>query len=438
MEPIKVSEVALNEWKNYALAVITERAIPSVVDGLKPVQRYLFYLGFRDKDMKKVAAYAGNLAEAGYEHGEGSGADALTKLTAAAQNILPLWEGKGNFGNKLDKACAQPRYIFSKLAPIIPYLFKDNDLCPENPDPEQLPPLYYLPIIPLCLLNGVKGIAVGWSCDIPSHTPESIIDALISLTEGKEPKPIIPAYPKFTGSVENMGDYYQISGKWKLESQTKLRITEIPPSYDQESYQAVLDKLVEKNFIVDYEDNSKKDYYDILVTLKRSKEYTEEIIWDKFKLRTTHKWNVTTISEEMRLQEWNQKTAFLDIIKYFYKIRVPYIKTRIENKIKKLELELLYREAYIRFALDVVARKFDWKISEPQFENILLDKYKMPEEYVPKTMNSAVRSFTSENIDKARKIIEELKKELDYYKKTTPEKEYKKDLLELKKNVQDR
>lgn len=435
-EEILLSDMASKEWREYAMMVIAQRAIPCVVDGLKPVQRYLLYLALDDgKSFKKVAAYAGNLAGAGYDHGEASGEEAMAKMTARAQTTLPLFDGDGNFGNKLDKSCAQARYIFAKQSKFLPLLFKDMDLCPEDPDPEQEPPLYYLPIIPMVLVNGTKGIAVGWSCDIPSHTPESVIDSLIGLCEGRSVSSITPTYPLFTGSIYREPDHYRIEGKWKRESQTKLRITEIPPTYDQDSYQAVLDKLQEKSYIVDYEDNSKGDYYDILVTLKRAKTYTDADIWDKFKLRTTHKWNVNTISPDGKLMEWKGENVFEDIVKWFYDFRLPFIGERIQRKIKALELEILYKGAYIEFCKDVVAGKFSWKINEDQFEECLLKNYGMPEEYISKTMNTPARSFTVENMAKAQKDLEALKKELDYYKKTTPEKEYKKDLLALRKAI---
>lgn len=438
MNEIALSELAKTQWKEYSMSVITDRAIPNFADGLKPVQRYLLYEFFKEPNtQKKVAAWAGNLAEQGYDHGEASGADALIKMTSEYLNNIPLFIGQGNFGTFLEKqAPAAARYIFAKLSKITNKIFLDNDQVLVNPDPEQKPPMYYLPIIPMVLVNGVVGIATGWACNIPPHSPISIIDALLALCKGKKPKDIIPQYPYFNGIITRENNSYITHGLYDFISSNKIHITELPPDMSQEEYHVILDKLEEKGKIVSYEDNSKRNSYDIVVVLKRGTKYTNEELEKLLKLKSSDSWNINTISPDgKKLQEWDPNTGFMDIIQEFYKFRLPIIEERIHRIIEKLKTDIQYYNAYIKFAKDVVAKRFDFRIDENQFRSILKNNYNVPDCYIEKVMNKPTRSFTVENIKKAEDELLVLEDSLQYYTNTTPEKEYIKNLEELKKEL---
>ena len=433
-----ISSLAKNQWKEYSMSVITDRAIPSFIDGLKPVQRYLLYAGLKEPNTeKKVAAWAGNLAELGYSHGEVSGADALVKMTSEYLNNIPLFTGRGNFGTFLAKdAAAAPRYIFAKLSKITSKIFLDNDQLVQNPDPEQKPPLYYLPIIPMVLVNGIKGIATGWAVDIPPHDPISIIDCLINICNKKPFGDIKPKYPYFNGVISGVGNCYELYGLFERQDVSKLHITELPPTLDQETYQGILDKLEEKGIINGYEDNSKGDKYDITISVKRKAvNASDEDIYKTFKLKATHTWNVNTITKDNKLKEWDPKTVFKDILKEFYAFRLPFIAERIERIKTRLSIDIAYCKAYIAFANDVIAKKFDFHCSEEDMEFKLLNYYKAPEKYVKEIMNKPVRSFTPKHVQEAEQRQKDLEEELKYYNSTTPEKEYEKNLKDLKREL---
>ncbi len=434
-----ISELLNNEWKEYSITTIEDRAIPSVIDGLKPVQRFLLYGGFSKakNDFVKVAALAGNTSAYGFTHGEQSAGDALTKMAAYHSNNLQLFLGKGSFGNYFDSTPAATRYIFCKLNPVCDKLFLDTELAPKHPDLEHLPPKYYLPIIPLVLINGISGIATGWAVDIPPHSPESIIDALILKCHGKEPdaSDLVPEYPCFKGFISREGNSLKLKGIISRPSSGKAIVSDITPNFDYSSFEAHLDKLIDKGLIVDYVNNSQDDQYNIEIILKRGKKYTDDELCKLLKLEWYHKWNVNTISPEGKLQEWNPDTCFIDIVNYFYNFRIKYIQQRIDNRIIYLKKYVDYLEACIKFIEDVVKNKFNFKISDDEFHDILLNHYKMPEEYIEKTMNTPVRKLTSEALKKTMEILEEAKEELDYYLHTTKEKEYEKNLKELKNSI---
>lgn len=434
-----ISELLNKEWKEYSIATIEDRAIPSIIDGLKPVQRFLLYGGFAKarNDFIKVAALAGNTSAYGFTHGEQSAGDSLTKMAAYHSNNLPLFLGKGSFGNYFDATPAATRYIFCKLNPVCDKLFLDTELAPKHPDLEHLPPKYYLPIIPLVLVNGITGIATGWAVEIPPHSPVSIIDALVKKChgEGVEPADLAPSYPCFKGFISRDGNSYKLKGIISRVGTGKVAVRDVTPNFDYSSFETHLDRLVDQGKIVDYVNSSQDDQYNIVITLKRGKSYTDEELYRLLKLEWNHKWNVNTISPESRLQEWKLDTCFIDIINYFYDFRIQFVQKRIDNRIIFLKKHIDYLESYIKFVEDVVKNKFNFKISDSEFHDVLLNDYKMPEEYIEKTMNTPVRKLTSDSLKKAKGVLKETRDELDYLLHTTKEKEYEKNLIELKNSI---
>ena len=438
MPSINLSEIMNGAWKERAIYTAEERGIPSFADGLKPVQRYLIckalQIGSKTK-FEKVATIA-TVATVGYHHGEQSAAAALTAMAADFSNNLPIFEGDGNFGNVLNPAAAAPRYIFARLSPLFDDIFKDMDLCPPHEDPEHVPPKYYLPIIPMVLVNGIKGIATGYATDIPPHDPVTIIKWLIDRANpNKIPEPISPKYYGFTGKVEEHTGYYSIHGEYERIGSTKIHVTELPRGYTCSSYDSHLKKLMDKGIILDFENNSRMNRFDYVIILKRGTKWTDEQVRKFLKLDTTHTWNLTTVSTEGKIQEWSKDTGIHDIMEAFYKFRLPFVQQRINNKIAYLEELECYQTALQAFCKDVIESKFSFKdLSDEDFHSALVNTYKAPERYVSKIMNIPVRYLTKEFYNKIGEELEDIKKQLAYYRKTTAEKEYVNDLNTLLKN----
>jgi DNA topoisomerase-2 len=108
----------------------------------------------------------------------------------------------GQFGTRIQggKDAASARYIFTQLSPITRMLFNEHDdavLTFLEEEGQSIEPEYYLPIIPLCLVNGAEGIGTGWSTSIPQYNPRDIIENMRLMMKGLEPKPMIPWYKGF-------------------------------------------------------------------------------------------------------------------------------------------------------------------------------------------------------------------------------------------------
>ena len=436
---ITITEIMNGPWKDYSIATCEERGIPQFADGLKPVQRFLICQGFKSAKthFDKVNAIGSSIAILGYSHGDASATAALSAMGASHSNNLPFFEGDGNFGNVLNPTPAAPRYIFAKLASYIDLLIKDTDLCPEDEDPEIIPPKYYLPIIPMCLVNGIKGIATGYAVDIPPHDPVSIIDYLIKKCEGKKGKEIKPKYYDFCGNITKEEEKYVLTALVEQKSPIHFIITELPPTFHTSaSYEKHLRNLVEKGKIQSYENNSCDDKFHYEVWLKKGTRWTDDEIQKNLKLSVNHNFNLTTVMPNGKLHIWDKKTGIQDIVEEFYKFRLPFVQTRIERKIEELKELIQFYEGFIKFIESVIAKKVVLKdLTEEDFEKLLLDKYSIPSKFIDRVMNAPIRTFTTNKIEDLKKKLENANNDYSYYCSTTAEEEYKKDLEELRKVI---
>ena len=439
MNTITLTEIMNGAWKEYSISTCEERGIPQFADGLKPVQRFLLYQGYKTakNHFDKVNAIGSSVSCLGYSHGEASATQALTTMGMSFCNNLPFFEGDGNFGNVLNPTPAAPRYIFAKLASYIDLLVKDTDLCPEEEDPEIVIPKYYLPIIPMCLVNGIKGIATGYAVDIPPHDPVSIIDFLLKKCDNKKPKEIKPKYYNFEGTIDREDEKYVLTGIYEKKSPIHFVITELPHIFNTSaSYEKHLRNLMEKGKIQNYENNSCDDKFCYDVWLKKGTRWTDEEIVKNLKLTSNHNWNLTTVMPNGKLHIWDKKTGIEDIAHAFYDFRLPFIQKRIEKKVTELKELIAYYEGFVKFIEAVITKKIVLKdMTEENFETLLLDKYKVPSKFVERVMNAPMRTFTTNKIEELKKKLENANNDYNHYTSTTAEAEYKKDLEELKKAI---
>ena len=198
-----ISDVAANEMHDYAMYTISNRAIPNMYDGLKPVQRFYLYSSLVNskKDYKKVSAVSGVVSDYGYQHGETSAAGAGQLMAATWNNNVCLVEGRGSFGTRQVQEAGAARYVYTRVHENFNKYIKDLDLAPEHEDPEHTPPQFYIPVLPLALANGTKGIATGFATNILPRGIDALRDACKEfLTTGKIAKRLDVEFPDFTGT----------------------------------------------------------------------------------------------------------------------------------------------------------------------------------------------------------------------------------------------
>lgn len=267
--------VTYSEFINLELVLFSNadnvRSIPSSVDGLKPGQRKVLYTCIKrnDKNEVKVAQLAGSVAEqSSYHHGEVSLCMTIVNLAQnyVGSNNINLLQPNGQFGTRLSggKDSASARYIFTMMSPLTRLIFHPHDdplLNYQFDDGQKIEPVWYIPIIPMVLVNGCEGIGTGWSTKIPNHNPRQIIRSLRRMIHGDEPEVLHPWYKNFKGSVEGVGDTrYFTNGNVAIVEDTKLEITELPIGTWTQTYKEnVLEPMLngnekQKPIITDYKE----------------------------------------------------------------------------------------------------------------------------------------------------------------------------------------
>src|SRR5579883_3376720 len=195
VEPIKLKDALEERYLAYALSTITQRALPDVRDGLKPVHRRLLYAMRQlrldpEGGFKKCARVVGDVIGKYHPHGDQSVYDALVRLAQDFAQRYPLVDGQGNFGNIDGDNAAAMRYTEARLTAVAAALMDglDENAVDFRPtyDGSEHEPVVMPAAFPNLLANGASGIAVGMATSIPPHNVGEICDALQHLI--KQPK----------------------------------------------------------------------------------------------------------------------------------------------------------------------------------------------------------------------------------------------------------
>jgi len=258
-----------------------ERSIPSVVDGLKPSQRKILYACFTRNlraDMK-VAQLAGYVAEkTAYHHGEQSLVSTIVGMAQdfVGSNNVNLLVPSGQFGSRRGGGSdsASARYIFTRLAEITRKVFHPDDdpvLTHLTDDGMPVEPEYYVPVIPMVLVNGAAGIGTGWSTKIPNFSLHDVVENTRRLVQGLPVQEILPKYRGFTGfstDTETRGIVTRVSD-------LVYRVTELPVGVWTQNYSEFLAGLVKSGVLADVRENHTETNVHFDITLNETCEDME-------------------------------------------------------------------------------------------------------------------------------------------------------------------
>jgi DNA gyrase subunit A len=189
--PINLADELKSRYLNYALSVVTSRALPDVRDGLKPVQRRILYAMYKDFHLdhkskyRKSAAVVGRVIGTYHPHGDQSVYNAMVRMAQPFSLRYPLIEGHGNFGSLDGDPAAAYRYTEVRLQKISNKLLEELDSnsveTKTNFDGATTEPTVLPSQLPTLLINGISGIAVGMATNIPPHNLKEVINACIEL-----------------------------------------------------------------------------------------------------------------------------------------------------------------------------------------------------------------------------------------------------------------
>ena len=397
---ISLKKYAEESYLNYAMYVILDRALPNVGDGLKPVQRRILYamseLGLdATSKYKKSARTVGDVIGKFHPHGDSAAYEAMVLMAQNFSFKYPLVDGQGNWGSQDDpKSFAAMRYTESKLTNFANLLISELksgtvDWQP-NFDGSLLEPVIFPSKVPMILLNGTSGIAVGMATDIPSHNINEIIDAAVRLLDKpkstlKEMLKIIKG-PDFSNEAEiiindeELEEMYltgrggfKIQAHWEQEK-NQIIINALPY---QASGSKILEQIAEQMLnkklpmVVDLTDEGDhEEPVRLVITLRSNRVNAQDLMNHLFAstdLQKTYRMNMNLIS----LKGGPKVFSLVELLKEWLVFRKNTVKRKLEHRLDQVNDRLHVLEGLLTVFIDLdkvikIIRKSD----EPKKELI--------------------------------------------------------------------
>jgi DNA topoisomerase-2 len=439
-----------------------ERSIPNLMDGLKTSLRKILYSSFK-KNLTteiKVAQFSGYVSEhSGYHHGEASLNGAIVGMAQdyVGSNNVNLLLPNGQFGTRLQggKDSASERYIFTQLNQITRYIYrKEDDPVLEylEDDGDPVEPRYYVPIVPMILVNGGKGIGTGFSTDILSYNINNIIDILKSKLQLTETEiELSPFYKNFEGSCEKTDDKkYIVKGVYEKITDKKIKIKELPIGYWTDDFKQHIENLMEvdknkkqKTFIKDYNDMSTDRVVDFEIVLNEPIDESKDSnnIYNNFE--KTMKLYSTLSTNNMHLFNDEEKlTKYSDvkeIIDSYFPIRLEYYQKRKDHQIATMDEDVNLLENKSKFIMENIKGTIDLRnkkktviiemLTEKGYDKLDGEKYDPDYKYL---LKMPMDSLTEENFNKMCQDKDNKITELEKLKSTAIEHMWLNELEELK------
>ncbi|GMG55681.1 unnamed protein product [Ambrosiozyma monospora] len=364
------------------------RSLPSVMDGFKPSQRKILYGCFLRnlKDEIKVAQLAGYISEkTGYHHGEQSLMMSIISLAQdfVGSNNLNILRPNGAFGSRAagGKDASAPRYIFTEFMPITKKVFnpEDNPLLTYMQDDEQtVEPEWYLPVIPMILVNGAEGIGSGWSSSIPPFNPVDIVNNIRALMNGEEMSDMIPWFKGWEGTVTRIAkDKFRVEGNIEEVDDNTIEITELPARmWTIQMKEFLLSGLggneKMKPWIKDMEEQHTTGIRFVITLSDEEMEKTRRMgLKTRFKLISSISTsNMVAFDPQGRIKKY---TGAAEIIEEYYHIRLDFYQRRkdylaqhFSNQLEKLSYQARFIKMVIEGDLVVSNKKRTVIIGELQ------------------------------------------------------------------------
>lgn len=444
-----ITEFLNKEYKEYTFYVLANRALPSLIDGLKTGARKIMHAAFngglKNGENKKLLNLSGDTMNLSlYPHGDSSLNGTIITLSQPFKfNCNPL-ECDGQVGSlRSPKSVSAPRYLYVKLSKFSDLWKTDIELTNQIFDEGQyVEPENYLPIIPTVILNRQEGMAPGYKFLTMSYNPNDVINCCIDFiknkckdesTNGFVLHPYIREYDNKLWKVNDDGKWVS-DGKFSLDlKKDRVEITMFPYDTDFEGFEKHLNKLIEKNRIKDWKNFSEDSNIKYVVQFNKG----ELSKLGKRKTVNSHICNLFKLTKVVPddllwvLDENNKIRHFQtpqQLIEYFVKYRLNIYNDRKSRLVKILDDKYEKNSLLVKFIELVCKGKLKIRNRSKVDIKVDMDMHKLPMYLIGTPMSKV----TIEERDELLKENEAIKKELEYIKKTTIQQMYLNDLNELK------
>jgi DNA gyrase subunit A len=390
---VALHEAAQARYLNYALSVITSRALPDVRDGLKPVQRRILYTMWQqnltaDAKHRKCAKVVGDVMGNYHPHGDAAIYETLVRMAQPFSLRYPLVDGSGNFGSLDGDSAAAMRYTECRLARISDELLSEIEQTTvafrPSYDGTRTEPVVLPARIPNLLVNGATGIAVGMATSIPPHNLNEVCTALVKLLEDPDltavqlcrwvKGPDFPTGGQILNSPEELKEIYKtgsgairVRGTWEVGAPTRsgqtVFITSIPYAINKATLVERIAEIVLSRKLpplVDVKDVSTDDVR-IELTLKRESDpkMVMAYLFKHTPLQSNFPVNLTclvpTETPEIARPE---RLDLHQVLWYFLKFRLDVVTARLEHELDALKKRIHILEGFEKVfdALDEILR----------------------------------------------------------------------------------
>jgi DNA gyrase subunit A len=417
-------------YLEYAMSVIVGRALPDVRDGLKPVHRRIIFamheLGLvPDRPYRKCARVVGDVLGKYHPHGDQSVYDALVRLVQDFSSRYPLLAGHGNFGSVDNDPAAAMRYTECRLASVgnealLSNINEDVIDFTDNFDGSQQEPLVLPAQLPMLLLNGASGIAVGMATNIPPHNLAEVVDGLIALIDRPQlsdselfkliPGPDFPtggliienagindAYTKGRGSITIRGiaNVETLRGKGR-RSRAAIIVTELPYQVNKAAWIEKIADLANNNKldgISDIRDESDRTGMRVVIELK--KEVNPEVLLEQLYRQTALQINFGAIMLALSGSQPKQM-PLRDILQEFISFREETLTRRYRYELNQAEDRLHIVEGLVTIlaAIDEVIEIIRTSADTATAKASLADRYELSDLQTNAILSMPLRRLT--------------------------------------------
>jgi len=423
---ISLSDETQRRYLNYALSVITSRALPDVRDGLKPVQRRIVYTMFSDLRLtpegrhRKCAKVVGDVMGNYHPHGDAAIYDALVRMAQDFSLRYPLVDGQGNFGSIDGDTAASMRYTECKLqkiaAELIDEIRSKTVEWRQNYDGTRAEPVVLPSKLPNLLVNGTQGIAVGMATSIPPHNLNEVVEACIALVDDPQLEskdllkfikgPDFPTGGELLASKKDLKEIYEagsgslkLRGEWEVEEPQKegktrkqsplLVITSIPYGPTKQSIVEKIGELIRERKLPQMVDVLDQSTTDVRIEIEIKKDADPALImaylYKNTALQTNVQVNLTCLvptenPEVGRPERLNLKGC----LRHFLDFRFEVVTRRLRFDLDELERRIHILEGYAKVydALDEVLRIIRKSEGKQDAAEKLMKRFSLDEEQV--------------------------------------------------------
>jgi DNA gyrase subunit A len=401
MDAVSLHEAAQSRYLNYALSVITARALPDVRDGLKPVQRRILFTMWQqnltaDVKHRKCAKVVGDVMGNYHPHGDMALYETLVRMAQSFSLRYPLVDGSGNFGSLDGDSAAAMRYTECRLARVSDEMLTEIDQATvhfrPNYDGTKTEPVVLPARIPNLLVNGATGIAVGMATNIPPHNLGEVCTALIKLLDNEDmgnaqlckyiKGPDFPTGGQILNSQEELKAIYKtgsgsirLRGTWDIGPETRstktIYVDSVPYMVNKSQLvEQIADVVIGRKLpqLLDVKDLSTED---VRIAIEMKKDADEKMIMAYLFKHTSLQINfavnltclIPTENPEVGRPE---RLDLKQILWHFLHFRLEVVTKRLEHELASLKKRIHILEGFetVFDALDEIIkliRKSDGK-----------------------------------------------------------------------------